>query len=220
MVLPPRIYLNTRADRVCFFGRNIGESAEYISIMIEEYKVTRLAVNVAGRGQCKDPWTREMLCLVDIELQTYPSAWLNARIEEITLFYRPQEIDFGVQVSFKEFGEDYEQAIRGQKDTAQIHDLANMSIVRKGGLELCLAKDNLAQSREQCLKDLDSALAEAKQDEEEEEGHVGNCGKAKSEIQDKNYTPDGVDGTLYCAWVGGREKSLVVKLAKLSILHR
>ena len=40
-----------------------------------------------------------------------------------------------VQVSFKEFGGDYEQAIRGQKDDAQVYSLANKAIVREG-LEL------------------------------------------------------------------------------------
>tara|TARA_R110002060_G_scaffold23136_9_gene31311 strand:+ start:174 stop:812 length:639 start_codon:yes stop_codon:yes gene_type:complete len=114
-VLPPRIYLNTRADRVCFFGRNIEESAEYISIMIEEYKITRLAVNVAGRGQCKNTWTREMLCLVDIERQTIPCSWLNARIEEITLFYRPEEIDFTFKLASKSLGETMSRRFEDKK---------------------------------------------------------------------------------------------------------
>ena len=58
-----------------------------------------------------------------------------------------------VQVSFKEFGGDYEQAIRGQKDDAQVYSLANKAIVREG-LELWVAKDTLLQLRDQCLEKL------------------------------------------------------------------
>ncbi|KAH7397791.1 hypothetical protein BKA64DRAFT_753472 [Cadophora sp. MPI-SDFR-AT-0126] len=219
-VLPPRIYLNSRADRVCFFGTNIGESAEYISIMIDEYKITYLAVNVAGRGQSEDPWAREMLCLIDIEMQTGPSAWLNERIEEITLFYRPQAVDFGAVFSFTDFDDDYERAIRGRKDVAEIRALACSTKGLNEGLELCLAKDSLTHKRQHCLQSFDEEMATIKQNEDKRVDHDDHQGTAKpGEVQNEDEAPDGVDGTLYCAWVGGRDKTLTIRMATISVSH-
>ena len=124
-----------------------------------------------------------------------------------------------VQVSFKEFGGDYEQAIRGQKDDAQIYSLANKAIVREG-LELWVAKDTLLQLRDQCLENLDQAMAEVKRSEANRESLQGHYGKANSgEVENEDQVPDGVGRTLYCAWAGGREKSLIVKLAKMSVSY-
>ncbi|KAE9380646.1 hypothetical protein N431DRAFT_449405 [Stipitochalara longipes BDJ] len=90
---PPRIYVNTWSDRICFVGQAIFDARDKICGSIIAYNIRKIAVNAHALVD-------DANCIVD--LFTYSTEWCHLDMDEIVIYNSDIPINQGDNIGFVE----------------------------------------------------------------------------------------------------------------------